>query len=71
VSLHGGAQVLSDRAAAGGVLVLSDLYHPSWRVTVDGQPAEIFPVFSVLRGVRVGAGRHAVTFVCRVPGLEP
>ena len=56
-------------APAGGVLVLSDLYHPFWRATVDGQLAEIFPVFSVLRGVRVGAGRHAVTFVCRVPGL--
>jgi hypothetical protein len=49
------------------VLVLSDLFHPFWRASVDGQPGEIFPVFSVLRGVRLPPGRHTVRFTCAVP----
>lgn len=49
------------------VLVLSDLFHPSWRASVDGQPAEIFPVFSVLRGVRLPPGRHTVRFTYAAP----
>lgn len=55
----------------GGILVLSDLFHPFWRASVDGRPTEIIPVFSVLRGVRVDAGPHAVTFTCHVPHLKP
>ena len=51
------------------ILVLSDLFHPFWTVSVDGRPAEIFPVFSVLRGVRLGAGRHTVRFTCGVPRM--
>jgi len=49
------------------VLVLSDLFHPFWTVRVDGRPVETFPVFSVLRGVRLEAGRHNVSFACVVP----
>jgi hypothetical protein len=49
------------------VLVLSDLFHPFWRASVDGQPGEIFPVFSVLRGIRLPPGRHTVRFTCAVP----
>jgi hypothetical protein len=51
------------------ILVLSDLFHPFWRASVDGRPAEIFPVFSVLRGVRLEPGHHHVTFICEVPLL--
>jgi hypothetical protein len=49
------------------VLVLSDLFHPFWTARVDGRPVETFPVFSVLRGVRLEAGRHNVSFACVVP----
>ena len=48
-------------------LVLSDLFHPFWTASVDGRPVEIFPVFSILRGVRLEAGRHTVRFTCGVP----
>jgi hypothetical protein len=51
------------------VLVLSDLFHPFWRARVDGRPGEIFPVFSVLRGVRLPPGRHTVRFTCAVPWI--
>ena len=52
------------------VLVLSDLFHPFWTASVDGRPAEVFPAFSVLRGVTLEAGRHTVTFTCRVPAMR-
>jgi hypothetical protein len=56
-------------SAGESVLVLSDLFHPFWRASVDGQPSEIFPVFSVLRGVRLPPGRHTVGFTCAVPRM--
>ncbi len=57
-------------AGTDGVLVLSDLHHPSWEARVDGQPAEVFPALYLFRGVRVRAGRHQVDFVYRVPFLR-
>ncbi len=45
-----------------GLIVLSDLFYPGWRATVDGEPAEILRVNHALRGVVAGAGRHGVEF---------
>jgi hypothetical protein len=53
-----------------GILVLSDLFHPFWEARIDGRPAEIFPMFHIMRGVAVPAGAHRVEFTCRVPGLK-
>lgn len=50
-------------AAAPCVLVLADAYYPGWRVRVDGVPAELFPVYTVFRGVVLAPGKHTVTFV--------
>ena len=61
--------VVETSAAADAVLVLSDLYHRFWEARVDGRPADIFPMFHVMRGVMVPAGRHRIEFICRVPGL--
>jgi len=46
-----------------GLLVLSDNYYPGWSVAVDGAPAQIFRANHTMRGVRVPAGRHLVSFV--------
>lgn len=43
-----------------GLLVVSEVYHPAWRATVDGRPADVVVVNDVLRGVAVPAGRHTV-----------
>ena len=43
-----------------GLLVVSEVFHPAWRATVDGRPADVIVVDDVLRGVVVPAGRHTV-----------
>jgi Bacterial membrane protein YfhO len=49
-------------ATRAGLLVLTDVFYPGWKVTVDGRPAKIERVDYLLRGVRVGAGHHVVRF---------
>ncbi len=46
----------------GGYLVLNDLWHPWWRVTIDGEPAEILRANVLFRAVRLPPGRHHVRF---------
>ena len=45
------------------VLVLADAYFPGWKATIDGQPAELFPVYYNFRGLLLPAGRHRVEYV--------
>jgi hypothetical protein len=55
--------VLNVEAASDALLVLSDLYYPGWRATVDGRPADILRADYLLRAVAVPAGRHTVVFL--------
>ncbi len=57
------------RGAKDSYLVVTDINHPFWHATVDGQPAEIIPAFSVFRGIRLPAGSHTVELVYRLPRL--
>jgi hypothetical protein len=45
------------------VLVLSQIYYPGWRVSIDGLPARLLRVNVVQQGVVVSEGRHTVDFV--------
>ncbi len=47
-------------ADAAAILVLTDNYDPHWRVWVDGEEADIFPVYHIYRGVRLDAGSHEI-----------
>ena len=47
------------------LLVLSENFYPGWRVSVDGEQAELLRVNYNLRGVVVGPGEHRVTFTYR------
>lgn len=51
--------------AAPGILVLADLHFPGWEASIDGELCAIHRVNGLVRGVRVPAGRHTVTFVYR------
>ena len=55
--------VLKTRADTSTVLLLNDKHHPAWRVTVDGQPAELLGHY-LMRGVYLSAGAHTVEPVC-------
>ncbi len=54
--------VLQVEASESGLLFLSEVYYPAWRVVIDGEPAEILRTNTAFRGVVVPAGTHEVTF---------
>jgi hypothetical protein len=43
-----------------GLLMLSEVYYPEWKATLDGRPVTIYPVDYGLRGITVPAGEHRV-----------
>jgi hypothetical protein len=55
--------VLSARTTTPSVLLLNDKFDPSWRVTVDGKPAQLLRCNFIMRGVFLpAAGQHTVDF---------
>ena len=54
---------LAVRTDKPGVLVLSEVWYPAWKVTVDGRPAELLQANYSLRGVAIPAGDHTVRMV--------
>ncbi len=58
---YGAEKVLIDaKATAPSLVVLTDSYYPGWTATVDGHPASLQRVDYLLRGVRIGPGRHTI-----------
>jgi hypothetical protein len=53
--------------AEPGLLVVAESFHPHWRATLDGKPADLWRVSAGLMGVAVGAGTHDVHLHFRVP----
>jgi uncharacterized membrane protein YfhO len=47
-------------AVADGLLVLSEVYYPGWRASVDGAAAHLTQTDGLLRGVPVPQGHHIV-----------
>jgi hypothetical protein len=43
-----------------GLLVLSEVYYPAWKIYVDGQPAPVYVTDQLLRSVAIPAGEHEV-----------
>jgi hypothetical protein len=54
---------LETDASMPTVLVVSEIFYPGWKATVDGQPAEILLTDYLLRGVALAAGRHKIEMV--------
>jgi hypothetical protein len=56
---------LATSATQARFLVLSEMYFPGWRASVDGVETPIYRTNYLFRGVAVPAGQHTVTFVYR------
>ncbi len=54
-------------AAAPAVLLLNDKFDPGWRVSVDGQSAELLRCNFLMRGVQLAPGQHTVEFYYSLP----
>jgi hypothetical protein len=56
-------RVVADASARrAGLLVLTDVFYPGWKATVDGRDVPIERVNYLLRGVPIPAGNHRVEF---------
>lgn len=54
--------VVDANAADDCILVLADAYYPGWEARIDGDRAEVFPVYSIFRGIQMPPGTHTVEF---------
>ncbi len=55
-----GRMVLEVEVATDGLLVLSEIWYPGWRVRIDGMPATLLRADHALMAVPVPAGHHRV-----------
>jgi hypothetical protein len=54
---------VATQSSHNGILLLSEVYYPAWRATVDGKPVETYRADYCLRAIEIPAGRHTVA--CR------
>jgi hypothetical protein len=63
VQYHGPQEVeLDARLERPGLVILSDIAYPGWRLRIDGRPAAILRVNGVMRGALVTAGAHRLLY---------
>jgi len=53
---------VSVNAPDGGYLVLNDVWHPWWRVEIDGQRSDVLRANGIFRAVKLPAGARQVRF---------
>ncbi len=51
---------LQIQAKGPGLLVISEIDYPGWKVSVDGSPGQITAVVGLFRGVSLPGGEHKV-----------
>jgi hypothetical protein len=53
-----------------GLVILSDVLDPGWQLTIDGNPAPIWPTNRMMRGAFVSAGDHTLVYTYRPDALR-
>lgn len=56
-------EVAMEVESSGGLLVLSDLYYPGWKVKVNGQQETIVRAFGLFKGVFIKGGGVRSCFI--------
>lgn len=54
--------IIKTDSLAQGLLVLTDIFYPGWRVYVDGKLSTIYRVNGLVRGVLLEKGQHDIVF---------
>lgn len=57
-------------APSAGVVVIQEMFHPGWRATVNGAPADMLPANGFARAVKVPAGASTVVLTYDAPGFR-
>ncbi|MFA5059567.1 MAG: YfhO family protein [Candidatus Omnitrophota bacterium] len=52
-----------------GLVVLSDAFHPDWKVFVDNKPSKLYATNYLIRSVFAPAGKHTVRFSFEPPSF--
>ena len=52
--------LLDVTAGSSGLLILSEIYYPGWRATVNGRRTEIYKVDGALRGILIPRGESRI-----------
>lgn len=70
--VHYGARnvELKVQTSRPGLAILTDVYYPGWRAQVNGQPANIYRVNGLFRGVWLPKGEHKVIFSYWPPSYQ-
>jgi hypothetical protein len=45
-----------------GLVILSEVFYPGWKLTIDGEPAPIYRVNRLMRGAAVKSGNHRLVY---------
>ncbi len=53
---------LSVKINGSGILIVTNTYHPFWKVKIDGEEGIIIPVYHTFWGVPVRKGSHRIAF---------
>jgi len=70
ITEYGDNRIVIDAATpTEGLLVLSEMYYPGWRATVDGAPAGVMRADYTLRAIALPPGSHQVVFTFVPPPL--
>jgi hypothetical protein len=69
IKKYGSGEIALEVESRGGLLVLSDLSYPGWKVKVNGRQEKVIKVFGLLRGVILGKGKSEIVFSYRPMSL--
>jgi hypothetical protein len=54
--------IVETDSSSGGMLLLTDVWHPWWFATIDGNATDIYRADAIFRAVQLPPGRHTVRF---------